>query len=91
MEHAQVNTPTQFIPSYIMEIQLTTFVFSLLLLFMYFSIICLILFLFILDATKHNSLCDMLVMNCKYLTWQVKKNQVLCVVNYVIVVYHGLL
>ena len=87
-----MNTPTQFTP-YILEIQLATFVFLLMLLFMYFIIIFLIVFLFLLDATDQNSLCDMLVMKCKYLTWQgkKKKNRVLCVVNYhVIVAYHGL-
>jgi hypothetical protein len=66
MEIALVNTPTQFSP-YILEIQLTTFVFLLMLLFMYFITIFFIVFLFLLDATDQNSLCDMLVMKCKYL------------------------
>lgn len=89
MELVQVNTPTQFSP-YILEIQLITFVFLLILLFMYFIIIFFIVFLFFLDATDQNSLCDMLVMKCKYFTWQGKKNNhVLCVVNYHVIVAYG--
>jgi len=78
MELVQVNTHT--IPSYLHIIGDTVDHFCVLInaslqVFYHnlFDCISFFSFLPLLDTTGQNSTCDMLVMKCKYLTWQVEK------------------